>query len=146
MRKIKDILPKPSDAIQAMIDGLEEQSKRPDFEVNMSFFGLHDKEMCFGCAATCAAQKAFGRNLSFENIEGTDSRAAFFETDIEEYDAFESAIDDFRSGKAFPLFKFYGIDPPNSLLSPPFYLGSATWRREIVSVESYLEKVKALGL
>lgn len=50
-------LTKMSDIIDVMVYGIETQSRRDDFKVDMNTFGRVDEEqpgVCFGCAATCA--------------------------------------------------------------------------------------------
>ena len=48
------IAKKPSVALKAMCDGLERQSKEPDFEIDMGTFFRRTQGVCVGCAATCA--------------------------------------------------------------------------------------------
>lgn len=47
-RSIKELAPKPSDAIKAMIDGLINQNQRDDFEIEMRTFGASGMNMCYG--------------------------------------------------------------------------------------------------
>jgi hypothetical protein len=49
---------RPSDALEAMCDGLEDIDARADFSIHMSTFGKFEGGLCFVCAATCAAIKA----------------------------------------------------------------------------------------
>jgi hypothetical protein len=60
MRRIKDIVSKPSQLIIAMCDGLEKQNKRRSFRVRMDTFGASRGKVCYGCAATCALSDIFG--------------------------------------------------------------------------------------
>jgi len=59
---------KISVAIQAMIDGLEKQSQRPDFRVDMLSYSYTSNRLCFGCAATCAVMELTKTDLDITNI------------------------------------------------------------------------------
>ena len=43
--RIKDTVTQPSEALQAMIDGLEKQSKRDGFEIDMESFTFYADDM-----------------------------------------------------------------------------------------------------
>lgn len=151
MRKIKDILPKPSDAIQAMIDGLEEQSERPKFQIEMSTFGEAGAgDVCFGCAATCTIQHAFEHNFTVDEIEGCYNRSEALNVDEEDLDIFEDVIDGFRQGYAFRLLNYYGIRRGhpnfNDLYTGDWNMMTFNWKSEIPKVKAYLEQLKTLGL
>jgi hypothetical protein len=96
MKLIKDIITKPSEALQAMVDGLLEQSKRGDFKIDMDTYGTYDENnICCGCAATCTVQKLLNKNLDKENID-YESHSEFF--GIEDIIEFESVMNEARMG------------------------------------------------
>ncbi len=113
MRSIFNLAPKPSDAVRAMIEGLEQHSKREDFFVDMGHYLMVDSEQreCFGCAATCALQQITDRGLQANDFDyrRTSSRSEVFNIDGYEINCFEEAVDQFRRGDVSSLFKFYGI-------------------------------------
>ena len=105
---------KPSKAIEGMIRGLENQSKRKDFVVSMSTFGdaaTYDG-VCFGCAATCTIQELAQQNLIICNISDEKIRAQALGFEQQELSDFELAIDALRCTDAEPLFIFCGKVEP----------------------------------
>lgn len=148
MRKITDIISKPSEALQAMVDGLLEQDKRPDFEVNMSTFGDHneDERMCYGCAAACAIQKLAGKNLDAESIFDLYARAGGLGISTKSLDVFETAIDIARQGGLINLFHFFNIyDVPLRLRLGGWSLQTHNWREQLPVVIGFIEKLKKEG-
>jgi len=96
---------KPSEWVQYMCDGLEQQSERGGFSVDMTLFWMYDpnEEMCFGCAATCALQEALGVDFQsdFRRPHRHNSRtwSPFNkEVDAMAYKRVEEAIDWLRIG------------------------------------------------
>ncbi len=113
--KIRDIVTKPSQAIHAMCSGLERQSQREDFIVDMYTFGYSDKDFCYGCAATCAVQEIAGKNLLPSDFSIGNDLAPWALTsrvlnlELQEVAEFEKAIDEARCGNLTWLFHFFGI-------------------------------------
>lgn len=101
-------------AVEAMIIGLETQSKRDDFKINMGHFLVvsvpsgESKNVCFGCAATCALQQITGINLppnkmlswSYSDLNGgsftTGSEMRSKVLEISDLVIAENALDRFR--------------------------------------------------
>ena len=115
MESIRELIQsKPSIALQAMVDGLREQSKRKNFKVDMRTFGegkyLNNPVMCYGCAATCTLQKIAGKNLTVDNINVNLDRAQFLKFELTELRRFEFAICDASIGLLYGLFYFCRID------------------------------------
>lgn len=144
--EIKEILDKPSKAVRAMIEGLKKQSQREDFEVDMHHFGgseSFNSILCFGCAATCAAQEAFKKNLSADEISERKSRAIAYGVDIKSLADFEMAIDDFRAGNYQALGKYYEIRIPYFQLPA---LHTINWRSNLSEYEKYADLLEECGL
>jgi hypothetical protein len=113
---------KPSELLQAMVDGLMRHKDLPDFKVDMETFGRAEDDICYGCAATCALSELMGTThpeavrgfkdeyeqpwmtgLSYvtsyrtmEKYSGTYDRAELI-------DRIETAIDSARRGNTDPL-------------------------------------------
>lgn len=144
--EIKEILDKPSKAVRAMIEGLKKQSQREDFEVDMHHFGgseSFNSRLCFGCAATCATQEAFKKNLSADEISERKSRAIAYGVDIKSLEDFEMAIDDFRSGLCHALEEYYEVDIPYFQLPP---LQTWNWESGLSEYEKYADLLEKHGL
>lgn len=112
LRSIKDLAPKPSDAIKAMCVGLRRQSQRADFCISMGSFGDASFDMCYGCAATCAIQELAQRDLDVDTIIGVSKRADALGLSRRDMYAFEGLIDRVRRGVFGPLFEYYGMPFP----------------------------------
>lgn len=115
-------------AVEAMIVGLETQSKREDFHVNMTTFGTvackssfgtfkaeeyHSKTntVCFGCAATCAVQQLTGINFyTHHTVDKIIQRAELVSTSYNDLNDFETAIDDLRESDLLMLSQYMGVD------------------------------------
>lgn len=153
MKTIKELAPKPSDAITAMIDGLREQSQREDFVVDMHDFGTkRNSGMCCGCAATCAIQKLTG--INFKGLYVTEMPSDFlarvkeFELGRESMGEFEDIINQFRLTNWVVLLRFYDIEPiygaiPNKELRG---LWNDNWKENLHLYEAYRDQLKAIGL
>lgn len=169
--KIRDIVTKPSEALQAMVDGLKEQDEREDFEIDMDVWGMVRNKMCFGCAATCAIQKIAGKNLNHDipkeymDKSTGEIRAVHLHEEIlglettQEATDFECAINNARKGKLPLLFKFFDIypvdymtyakyktltciyDDKNNLMS----METNNWRKFIPFVEKKIMQLQEAG-
>lgn len=147
MTSIKEILKVPSAALQAMVDGLRKQSQRQDFKVDMSTFGYYDfeTETCFGCAATCAVQEAFGVTFDKESIDFLVYRAEAVKCDARDLDKFESAIDCARQGDLRYLFRFFGAEY-SAEFDHRFELYSDNWKEQLPFVDELIVELKQKGL
>lgn len=142
MRKIKDIISKPSQALQAMIDGLRNQDSRTFFEVDMLTYGTSRGQTCFGCAATCAIQQITQVNLTPQNIcKRTDA----FLVDEKDMYSFEYAIDTARQGSLGVLFRYFGLKCPEKYLETGWYLFNESWRNKLHLIEEVIIELKKEG-
>ncbi len=148
MIKITDIITKPSEAIQAMIDGLEASKKWKNFELNMGTFGEAGKSMdlCFGCAATCTVFNMVGKIPVVGAIEQTKIRSKFLNIDYDDLNTFESAIDDVRRGDFRELFEYFGIHYKYArMFSTRITLFEDTWEENIHHFKASIIKLKEEG-
>lgn len=155
MINIRETLKVPSAAIQSVIDGLEHQSKRDDFKINMRTFGEVDGNICFGCMATCSIQEVAKRNLSLDNIHHSLKRANALDMDQFEIIYFENAIDSLRCGRIGALMAFFGHKYEDSpeikaifthIQVNPFTIHTNTWREEIHHLKTLIYKLQKIGL
>jgi len=153
-RKIKDLAPKPSDALQAMVDGLKAQSKRDDFEIDMRTFGMKGMTICFGCAATCAIQQLAGIDFTMKTgISCEMYRAETLNLEIGEMSRFESVIDNARCGNLSNLLRFYYGDEwkeetklPSELVHHGVQLRTDDWRNKIHLFDDIIFQLKMRGV
>lgn len=110
MGKIRELCPTMSQALKAMLTGLEKQSKRSDFIIDMDTFGSYRDNICFGCVATCTLQEIAQKDFIGEMIIYDASRAAYLGFDRNELAEFELAIDLARRFSFNSLFAFYHIN------------------------------------
>ncbi len=117
MINIKETVKTPSNALQYMVDGLRKQSQRTDFRINMRTFGAvgffedkSDKDICYGCAATCTIQEIAKKDLTIDTIRGIDARSMALGFDYSELERFEEAIDGARAGHLGRLFHFFDME------------------------------------
>lgn len=146
MNSIKDKLPKMSDAIQAMIDGLSAPPK--NFKVRMKSFGHSIKNICYGCAATSTLQKAF-KPFTPDTIVLDIKRARFIDIDPTELEEFETAIDSLRFQSIDELVDFYGV------IALPTYLfifhgiydvmDDKNYKELLPKYQEYCDELKAAG-
>jgi len=145
LKSIKELAPNPSDALQAMVDGLREQSKREDFIIDMGWFVGKEDGICCGCAATCALQRLAGVNFTIENSINANR---FDLLQLKGAISFESVIDDARQGYMSELFGFYGFDRdsnPDLPQNPNFDLETDNWEEQLPDVEAYIAELRAAG-
>ena len=159
MKSMKDFCPKASDAIQAMLDGLQELPS-PKFEVAMFTFGdaYYNGSsgcVCYGCAATCAVQKATDTLFDYDSIHKRTARAKAVEVDEADLRRFETAIDKFRCGVADSLLAYYGHNPANFAEASDiagrkvaWYLTDSNYNEpnELVYIHKYRDYLISLGL
>lgn len=158
LRSIKELAPKPSDAIKAMIDGLE-QLPNDQFQLDMSTYGYRPGwgHICYGCAATCALFQLGGRHPEEigRAINDFDDRLLSLRISREDFDRygydFEMAIDHFRGGRVDALYRYYGMDADDHRIpwvAPDEAWGMSTrnWREELPKVKAYLARMIEAGL
>jgi hypothetical protein len=146
MKKIKDVITKPSEALQAMVDGLLEQSQRSDFKIDMNIFGKYDSydNICYGCAATCTVQKLLNKNLTKENIN-MNLHSEFY--GIEDICKFESVMNDARGGYLERLFEYFDLsDKFEDDFDNRFWLETDNWQEELPEVNELIKELKEKGL
>lgn len=159
MTLIKEIITKPSQAVDAMIAGLRRQSRRKKFLIDMDTYGAYSvsRSMCFGCAATCALQEIAGKNfVDFFSIRDNALRLKYL--GLEEhsdmwYNCFEKAIDELRKGDAERILEYF--DVPYSLyheilFSPEHLelscLETHNWRERLGGYTRFSKFLKKLNL
>lgn len=159
MKKIVELVPKPSDAIKAMWAGLNAQSKRDDFIINMGTFGGQNRfsKQCFGCAATCTIQQISGIDFrpDQDKIETYGHRAKILGFEKVELAQFENCIDEFRWGNLDPLLFFYAertnllIDMrqiPDAIALPDIRMTSDDWMNYEAEVMTVIQHLEEKGL
>lgn len=146
-RSIKELAPKPSDAIKAMLDGLRDLPS-DKFRVDMGTFGstLGNQSICYGCAATCAVYKLADKVPGMQDVVSRAARSEHLRFSVQELDAFEGAINAFRMGFMGDLFRFYGVMDRYVHPSTFWSLGTYSWPQQIEAVEDYYKTLVALGL
>jgi hypothetical protein len=146
MKLIKDIISKPSEALQAMVDGLIEQAQRSDFQIDMNTYGEYnnDDDICCGCAATCTVQKLLNKNLTKENIN-SDYHSEFY--GIEDIKEFENVMDDARVGSLITLFDYFNLlDKFENDFDKRFCLRTDNWEKQIPKVKELIKELRDKGL
>jgi hypothetical protein len=164
---------KPSDWLQAMIDGLRQAKADPYYKVDMKSYGhwtsggeLKNPEMCFGCAATAtlmlmidtpymALVKDYGQSVS-DSSSYVDLLlyAVDYNSEID-LARTETAIDYARNGTLNPLFRLCSIPPMNVLQlnnsataggwNNRFLMTNKNWEAEIPKVEELITEMKTAG-
>lgn len=159
LRSIFELAPKPSDAVKAMIDGLE-QFPDDQFQIDMSTYGYKPSwadSICYGCAATCALFQLGGRrpeavgvalNVFEDRLEALQISRDDFQRGA--YD-FELVIDSFRCGRTTPLYAYYGTDPDDPRIpwidaAEMWRLSTGNWRDQLPKVKAYLVRMIEAGL
>lgn len=152
MKTIKQLAPKPSDALQAMVDGLLTQNEREDFKIDMQVFGKIDEagKICFGCAATCAIQQLTGKNFTPENdaVGNYRIKADFLEVDKRELGEFEYTMDNARKGDLKELFYFYDLEDNFDFnkYNNRFFLTTVDWEEQLPAIRELIEFLRSEGL
>ena len=136
---------KPSNALQAMINGLRETEARPDFVVSMGTFGTEREGLCFGCAATCAIQKISGHNFAPNEIFGSQRKARALNMLEEDVSRFEEAMNEARMGDLSPLFAYCDVSPNRRIVSD-WHMSDCDWRGCIPLVEQAIAELREMGL
>jgi hypothetical protein len=171
--KVKAATMKPSDWLQAMVDGLRQAKSDPYWKVDMKSFGhwtsggeLKVPEMCFGCAATATlmlmldtSYMALAREYSKSVSDSSSyvdlvSYAVDYNSEID-LAKIEVVIDHARNGMLNPLFRLCGfnvmkIQELNSSTvfggwNNRFMLTTSDWERQIPLVEKLIAEMKLAG-
>jgi hypothetical protein len=147
MNRLIDLAPKPSDALKAMLRGLEKMDSRSDFKIDMDTFGLVIKTShivaCFGCAASCTVLELLEvKDINYALFPRVLGRAEWLDINEQELVKFELAIDAFRTGYPCPLLDFYNVKPSLikkiALLMPFVGLTTFDWKKQIPVVEQVI--------
>ncbi len=165
IKKIKDIAPKMSDAVQAMYDGLRSTLYNPLLRVNMGTFGEKIGFICVGCAATYTLMKLDGGVMAAISgkINSEDQRAHTFKIDVDDIKEFELAIDCFRRGYYSSLFDFYNVpievknkfnfnfhtmltEGTGKINLPLIYLDTREWKKQLPTVLEIVRILKSHNL
>lgn len=144
-RTFRAILQTPANALQAMVDGLREQSKRPDFLVDMSTYGeaSSDGAICYGCAATCAVQKATGINLTAKSIGYKAVQAVALDVASDDLRMFEAVINEARCGRLYQLFWYFRMTRLyRESYNNRWFLSDSNWEAQLPAVESFIAELK----
>lgn len=147
-RRIRDIISKPSQALRAMCQGLIEQDKREDFEVDMGTFGemYADIKKCFGCAATCAISKIANVNFTLGNIDDRTLRARYSNLSLFDLRRFEEAMEYARVGDTEELFNYFQIEEyPYELQETNVCFINANWQQSTKDIQPYIERLEEAG-
>lgn len=115
MATIKELAPKPSDALKAMVDGVRNYEEL-GLELDMGTFGCVQSMHCFGCAATCTLLKMCGKtarecagDVSYGIRGYGDLRYPLADESPYRLKEFEDALDRARRGRLEDLFHWYGV-------------------------------------
>ncbi len=149
---IRDAVTKPSQALEAMVEGL---TNTDGVGVAMGEFysigrlSARGGEMCFGCAATHTLRALTKKELPVDGmLIGTTARCQFWGfDDWDEVNRFEQAMDTARLGDLSELFGFLGKDPSSAVpFSDKFTLVDYNWERELPLVKALISDLQADGL
>lgn len=153
-RSIRELAPKPSDAIKAMLAGLRDMPS-DSFHVNMGTFGRVDwdssggRYICCGCAATCAVFKLAGKVPTRDSIYRDAGQALYLGLNFPDIVEFENAIDAFRVGNATWLLRYYHgrlLGIPDEFWGRQFwYMSTDSWKTFLPQIEEYVAKLEAAG-
>jgi hypothetical protein len=171
--KVKIDAMKPSDWLQAMIDGLRQAKSDPHWRVDMASYGYWThgddpkvSEMCFGCAATATFMLMLDTPYMAvieEHGESSSGSRPYSDLVMDAIDynsevdlaRTEIAIDHARNGILAPLFRLCNLDPnrtPEMIAIPKdcgwnnrFHMQNNNWETEIPKVETVIAEMKLAG-
>lgn len=136
-------------ALQAMCDGLEKQSKRRLFSIESRTYGMVRDGICFGCMATCSVQEVFKVNFhpKKHDINSVESRAEILGYSDLDLMAFESAINQARSGFLSMLFSYMKKPRCSHFrFNHRFRMKTENWKDELPKVRELIKELKELDL
>lgn len=142
---------KPSQALEAMVDGLLASKDNPNFRAEMDTYGdVHeqaDGPLCFGCAATCTLQQLAGARFTPDSIRRIRSRAEVVGVLAFRLGSFEHAMNRARQGKMYALLKFFDhYDPSVTTWDDEFCLETDGWEVQLPAVRAVIKEMKEAGL
>ena len=153
MKKITDIISKPSEAVDAMIAGLRRQSRRKNFEIKMATYGSSVGKICFGCAATCTIQELAHKNLPPESMSLEMLRAEFLGFNTVDLSEFESVINNLRNGYVYHILSYFEVKQEliDEVQHSSFYitlpvLDTHNWKEKLPPYVKFSKYLKSLGL
>jgi hypothetical protein len=146
MKTIKEVLDgKVWKAVEAMIKGLEMYDKAENFVINMGTFGTAKDNICYGCAATCAVMKIYGKSYPYQSISDRFERAAFIETEDIDLIYFEESINSLRQGFLHPILTYFDKADVAVKYSYEYdleFLTSANWKQAIAPYKQLRDFLK----
>lgn len=157
----KSKLKKPSNAVQAMIDGLWAMNKEPDIKINMSYFyNKRGDGPCMVCAATATAmqvtQTPVGNLLACvaehedmpEVCPPWDTMAEAMRISGDELAEFELMVNSLRLGYTCDLLEYFDVPKEHAAYAVEygFMLDTRNWFAQMPRVESYRDTLIELGL
>jgi hypothetical protein len=144
MKKISDIISKPSEALQAMVDGLIASKTWENFELDMSTYGNHKLgEVCFGCAATCTVYAIAKKQPNNNNIYSVGTRSIALDLERSDLFLFEHLIDSARRGLIKPLFHYFQMGwSHENYYDRRFDLNEINWEKKLPEVKKLIAELK----
>lgn len=153
MKSILELIKgKPSNALQAMMDGLKTLPEKGRCEVDMTTYGeTGDGKICYGCAATYTLHKLADKTFDFDTLKiyetgNSEEYSRYLDFEENEMIIFESAIDSARKGDLAPLFSFCRADADSTPYSKQFEMTTENYISELSSVEYIIKELKKNGL
>lgn len=152
MKTFKELLDgKPSNAVQAMIDGLRDADNIESFKVDMETYGNAKNGTCFGCAATATIMKITGVEFTEESILSETKRSFACDMGKDDLNDFEIAIDWLRESTVLPLLKYMNTPNANLLVKKintmelPCLMTNS-YRQHLPKYEKLVEYLKSVNL
>lgn len=145
MRKIKDLINKPSEALEAMVRGVERVKAKEwdNFVIDLDTFGYKVGNTCFGCMATCAVYELGGKSPDTDNVL-EKQRYFYLGFDKCDLDDFEVAMNSARMGGFISLFRYFGFEY-NFQYDNRFCITNENWETEIEKVNVLIKEMQDDG-
>ncbi len=140
----------PSDALEAMCDGLEAVDAATNLAVSMRTFGEVRDGICYACAATLAAWKASGKPVTGGNeldvLRTPGGHAAFF--GVPDIHQFEWVMETARLGALRPLGRFFGVKDIDRMdyWAACWKLTTDNWREQLPRIRRTVIEMREAGL
>lgn len=145
----------PSDALAAMVRGLETQDSNDDLEINMMYYIQKAGDTCFACAATCTlvelvqptADQMEDLKRAADRCDEFEPQSIAFNLPYKVVQIFENAMDNARVGELDNLWNLLGLDPDTC---QPFMtrfpqLNNHNWRHQLPGMKVVIERMKEAG-
>lgn len=153
-------LPKPSDAVEAMIKGLMRfgNDRVKWFKLDMKTYGRYSErtKLCYGCAATCTVMQGTGVKFDKETIITGHRHEALGTRGDADIEAFEDCIENLRLGLPFSLLNYYGFGSSSLLAGwdifreimkfPLPVLTVKTWKKNLPRYKAFAKLLKKYNL